>query len=299
MRPWFLSSSLPPRRWGKLHTCPISFTFSLSYFSTPYFRLLKLLFIKIFNPLLYNDLERVATGAYGTVYKTKLNHNEEIPIAVKLMPVPKSIHDRYFYFTLLLGILKLIRFTRCVLHDIFTEILILDKFKQDMRCCHQYDYGVDGESYWIIMKSYKCSLKEWRLRQGPATLAQSLPLYLNIFLSVLNAVLFLSENKVNHFDIKCDNFLIHPNPGVMEADFWNQPSAVPNFQVCVADFGEAKVYSSEVEGFTTRNRGTEFIKSPEMLTVAYASQKTRDAYDRRKKVGSNTASDVWSIGTLP
>ncbi len=52
----------------------------------------------------------------------------------------------------------------------------------------------------------------------------------------------------------------------------------------------------QIEGYTTRNRGTEFIKSPEMLTVAYASQKTRDAYDRRKKVGSNSASDVWSIG---
>lgn len=61
----------------------------------PYFRLLKLLFIKIFNPLLYDDLERVATGAYGTVYKTKLIHKEDTEIAVKLMAVPKSIHDRY------------------------------------------------------------------------------------------------------------------------------------------------------------------------------------------------------------
>eukprot|EP00026_Physarum_polycephalum_P001048 Phypoly_transcript_01049.p1 GENE.Phypoly_transcript_01049~~Phypoly_transcript_01049.p1 ORF type:complete len:1112 (+),score=220.65 Phypoly_transcript_01049:278-3613(+) len=248
---------------------------------TPYFRLLKLLFVKIFNPLLYDDLERVATGAYGTVYKTKLIHKEDTDIAVKLMAVPKSIHDR------------------CVLHDIFTEILILDKFKNDPRCCHLYDYGVDNDSYWIVMKSYKCSLKEWRLRQTQTSFAQALPLYLNIFNNILNTMQFLVENKVNHFDIKCDNFLIHPkHSGISDQDFWSQPSSTPNFNVCLADFGEAKIYSMEVDGYTTRNRGTEFIKSPEMLTVAYASQKTRDAYDRRKQVGSNSASDVWSIGCL-
>jgi hypothetical protein len=36
--------------------------------------------------------------------------------------------------------------------------------------------------------------------------------------------------------------------------------------------------------YTLRNRGTEFNKSPEMLSVAYASKKDRDTFDRRKKV---------------
>jgi hypothetical protein len=61
-------------------------------------------------------------GAYGQVYAAKLFDQE---VAVKLMPVPKSIHDR------------------CVLHDIFTEILILDKWKADERICKLIDYGVD------------------------------------------------------------------------------------------------------------------------------------------------------------
>ena len=132
----------------------------------PYFRLLKLLFTKLFHPELYSGLQRVAKGAYGTVFKGTLSHftstsDEGAEIATKLMAVPKSIHDR------------------CVLHDIFTEILILDKHKNDSRCCHLYDYGVDGESYWIIMKSYKCSLKEWRLKQTSPFMA-NLPLYLSI-----------------------------------------------------------------------------------------------------------------------
>jgi len=245
-----------------------------------HFRILKLLFSRLYHSSLFKDLKRVAKGAYGTVYKGTLGNDEGLEIAVKLMPVPKSIHDR------------------CVLHDIFTEILIMDTFKNDPRQCHMFDYGVDGENYWIVMKSYKCSLKEWRVKQTQPFLRQ-LPLFLNIYMDVLQTVQFLAENKINHFDIKCDNFLVHPKKkGTLDEDFWNQATNDPNFTVCMADWGEAKVYSLDIEGYTTRNRGTEFIKSPEMLTVAYASQKTRENFDRRKKVGSNTASDVWSLGCL-
>jgi serine/threonine protein kinase len=35
-----------------------------------------------------------------------------------------------------------------------------------------------------------------------------------------------------------------------------------------------------------------------MLVVANALQKQKDSYDRRKKVGANSASDIWSLGCL-
>lgn len=35
-----------------------------------------------------------------------------------------------------------------------------------------------------------------------------------------------------------------------------------------------------------------------MLLIASATQKTDKKYDRRKKVGANSASDVWSVGCL-
>ena len=44
--------------------------------------------------------------------------------------------------------------------------------------------------------------------------------------------------------------------------------------------------------------GTEYIKSPEMLTVANASSKERANFDRRKKVGANKASDVWGAACV-
>eukprot|EP00951_Prasinocladus_malaysianus_P013948 scaffold106054_cov36-Prasinocladus_malaysianus.AAC.1 len=49
---------------------------------------------------------------------------------------------------------------------------------------------------------------------------------------------------------------------------------------------------------TVRNRGTEYIKSPEMLMVANAKKKGRDTYDRRRREGAGPASDVWSAGCL-
>mmetsp|Transcript_18645 Transcript_18645/g.25756 ORF Transcript_18645/g.25756 Transcript_18645/m.25756 type:complete len:973 (+) Transcript_18645:2-2920(+) len=241
------------------------------------YRLLKLLCARLFDPSKFKGLSRLAVGAFGVVYQAYLPQLQE-RVAVKMMDVPKNIFDR------------------CVLHDIFTEITILDRFRGDNRVCQMLDYGVDGDHYWISMKFYKGSLKQWRMKQS-APLKQNLPIYLNIFLNIVNAMKWLEENKVNHYDIKCDNYLIEPLvENCAEEDLWFQQSDVPNFSLCIADFGESKIYETELEGYTIRNRGTEYNKSPEMLNVAYASQKTRATYDRRKKIGANIANDMWSLG---
>ncbi len=38
-----------------------------------------------------------------------------------------------------------------------------------------------------------------------------------------------------------------------------------SLHVCLADFGEAKIYATPEDSYTFRNRGTEFMKSPEMV----------------------------------
>lgn len=85
-----------------------------------------------------------------------------------------------------------------------------------------------------------------------------------------------------------------------DEEFYNPQGSLP-FRVCLADFGEAKIIANpddETSGYTIRNRGTEPNKSPEMLTVGYASKKDRDTFDRRKKIGASSASDMWSLGCL-
>ena len=38
-----------------------------------------------------------------------------------------------------------------------------------------------------------------------------------------------------------------------------------DFEITIGDFGECKIFSDEKDELCTRNRGTDSIKSPEML----------------------------------
>jgi len=59
-----------------------------------------------------------------------------------------------------------------------------------------------------------------------------------------------------------DNILISPLKDTeIDDDWFQQPSSIPNFKVCLADFGESIVYNTEEQGYTTRSCGTEFNKS--------------------------------------
>lgn len=70
-------------------------------------RLLKLLCTRLFDPSMYRDQKLLARGAYGTVYSCTTGLAEPKTVAIKILPLPKSISER------------------CVLHDIFTEIAVL------------------------------------------------------------------------------------------------------------------------------------------------------------------------------
>lgn len=122
----------------------------------------------------------------------------------------------------------------------------------------RYDYGVAPDYYIIVMKLYKDSLKGWRKKQK-GEWYENLPLYLNLYEKVLETMKFLTENNilyccfivwccfknllfllnpvlhVNHYDIKCDNFLLSPiDPNTTDDDFYEQPSDVPNFMISLA-----------------------------------------------------------------
>lgn len=60
------------------------------------------------------------------------------------------------------------------------------------------------------------------------------------------------------------------------------------WQVVLADFGESRAFGDLSPGsaVTSRNRGTECVKSPEMLLVANSRKTGRDSYDRRKREGA-------------
>jgi len=244
-------------------------------------RLLKLTIHSLFQHPLYYNRRRMVSGAFGTVYSCRPPHaNGEL--IVKLIDLPKREHDR------------------CLLQELYNEMTILDRFRGNPSVCQLYDYGVNEEYCYMVMKKYKTSLKSWRCRQTTELEQGMLPLYMWTFGRILDAMQLFSDNKVNHFDLKCDNVLIEPTSEDMtDAEFWNSSSGgAPTFSVVLADFGESKIYNSEADEHTYRNRGTEFIMSPEMISIARARYKAGDSYDRRKKSGAGKASDIWSLGCL-
>jgi len=272
--------------------------------------LLRLLSCALFNTSLYRSRERIAQGAYGVVYRCTLPSEmaggigmiqtctaNGTPITVssgllgvKLIDVPMSIHDR------------------CVLQDIFHEVIILHSLKAEPTVCHIYDFGVDDQYYYLAMQYYGTSLKQWRVKQK-SPMRTMVPWYLYIYRHILEVVALLSSRNILHFDIKCDNFLMHPVEGDLTIEeFWDPPALdmvqhTPfPFELCVADFGESKMSAAgspdDSDVGTFRNRGTEYIKSPEMLTIANAANKDRAMYDRRRKHGAGAPCDVWSVGCL-
>jgi hypothetical protein len=107
-------------------------------------RLLKLLCSSLFDITLYNsgkEWKKLAEGAYAKVFESKTNIAEPTHVAIKQLFLPKSIYDR------------------CVLHDIFTEITCLEELRLEQCVSDLYDYGVDNNSYYIVMKRYSCSLR--------------------------------------------------------------------------------------------------------------------------------------------
>lgn len=80
-----------------------------------------------------------------------------------------------------------------------------------------------------------------------------------------------SVSDIVHFDIKADNILLDPvDDSVSDSEFYNPPAAdtLP-FGISLADFGESEIFASDDDMYSGRNRGTEPIKSPEMLTLAW------------------------------
>jgi serine/threonine protein kinase len=65
-----------------------------------------------------------------------------------------------------------------------------------------------------------------------------------------------------------------------------QKTDVPNFNVCIADFGTAHVFTEPEDEWITITTGTQPIQSPEMLSSTGAKDVTKNSYDRRKHIGS-------------
>lgn len=238
-------------------------------------RLLKLLCVYLNDSSIYKGWKKIANGAYGTIYDCHTDVDYPGEVVVKVAAFKESIYDR------------------CVLHDMFSEITCLEYFRLQPNITTLYDYGIHKGQYYIVMKKYKSSVKHWRLAQT-LPMERLLPLYLKIYMKILLAVQCLHTNQITHYDLKCDNVLIDAPEVITEEHNLEKL----NFEVALADFGECKIFLEKDEELDTQNRGTEYIKSPEMLSLTLNSRKDGENYDRRRRPGTTRASDNWSLGCL-
>lgn len=225
-----------------------------------YMRLLKLTVPELFDPSKYANGQHIGSGAFGAVMAVTLDNQL---YAVKILEKSRNEFDNPH------------------LVEVFTEVSILEGCKGDRRVTQLTDYGCTKDSYYIVMEFYPSTLKGWRKKFTPETGNPPEDVVLRLFREFLNCCSVLTERKINHFDIKCDNVML---------DKHGYPA--------IADFGEAMNYKNEQNCYTLLNKGTEWIKSPEMLSIALNSSATNPNYDRRRKVGAGPASDIWSIGCL-
>ncbi|EAY17844.1 CAMK family protein kinase [Trichomonas vaginalis G3] len=163
------------------------------------------------------------------------------------------------------------------LYEVYHEVTILELCKGDRRVTQLVDYGCTSDSYYIVMEFYPATLRSWRKSEGEKPLG----VMLRLFRDFLESATVLSNRHINHFDIKCDNVMLDVTG-----------------KCALADFGESMCYVDEQNGYSMLNKGTEWIKSPEMLSIALNSALTNPNFDRRQKQGAGPASDVWSIGCL-
>lgn len=67
-----------------------------------------------------------------------------------------------------------------------------------------WDYGVEGDSFVLVLRRYECSLAQWRTALPPGP-APHLRLYLSVFADVLRAVQVPLQPRLSEFsaDVVC------------------------------------------------------------------------------------------------
>eukprot|EP00946_MAST-07B_sp_MAST-7B-sp1_P002896 g2896.t1 len=164
------------------------------------------------------------------------------------------------------------------------------------------EYGVTPEGYCIVMERCARSLRDWRAMIPEsvvdADLGGHLQRCLALFQDIVSKVTILHSMGITHYDLKCDNILVAGD------SFSETPMTAESVKLLprlrLADFGESYV-TPGYHADSTRSkwdRGTECIKSPEMLTISVITDADHPNHDRRKNAGTSSASDIWSLGCL-
>eukprot|EP00803_Ostreobium_quekettii_P006317 evm.model.scf_164.3 EVM.evm.TU.scf_164.3 scf_164:46260-50090(+) len=233
--------------------------------------MLRLVMKELFDERSYESLGRIGRGQFAQVHRcSQPLEGGPATCAVKVVDVPEDAQAMRS------------------LRDIYREIEVLECLSEHPCVSELYDYGVVEDTVFVVMKEYKCDLLTWRRRMSSPPPPK---LCLKIFLHVAEAVQKVHQSGVAHFDLKCSNVFLEALPGLSEDRFWSPQMDDPAFRVVLGDFGEAMRIGDDHET-TLRSRGTEWMKSPEMLLVG------KGTHGGESVAPPTFPSDVWALGCL-
>ncbi|KAE9333875.1 hypothetical protein PR003_g13804 [Phytophthora rubi] len=255
--------------------------------------------------------EYIAKGAFSTVYKQHPALPRPEAVAIKVVEHQRRAGEL------------------CAVSGLYNEVSILSKLRGDLAATQLVDFGNHHaeQNFEIVMEYCPCSLTEWRAtidRSDSGTPFRScLVMILRAFEEACHCLSRVHQAGVCHFDIKSDNILVRSSAQELSRrllendDELEDEASNREFKawLCIADFGESKLVNSHqlpVRTFTfssftsgsafpvaaqrteksmslSRTRGTEAIKSPEVLKI-------KGSEDVEVKV--TLASDIWSLGCL-
>ncbi|KAJ0407823.1 hypothetical protein P43SY_008284 [Pythium insidiosum] len=187
----------------------------------------------------------------------------------------------------------------CVAAEVFHEVTVLRRLRGNHAATQLLDFGSrrDTQSFELVLECCDATLADWRrsLAASNAPFRAVVQLSLEVFVALGRVLQRVHAQSVCHFDIKSDNVLLRVPCDALslrlvsdDADDARNESL--ESLLCLADFGEA-LMDVPVDGVQlSRTRGTEAIKSPEMLRVKGDGRKSEARISR--------ASDVWSFGCL-
>lgn len=214
---------------------------------------------------LYNISSKISNGAFSTVFKVipknciNLMSENYISRVVKLVKSPKNGYERNSLFFILSEILILEKVSK------LNEKLKFNPFLEII----SFGYLASKNVYYILFpkleylretrKHYQSSSESLSLTNrfdlhASGNSSEIIPFVLKIMAKIINDIKILHKNRITHFDIKADNIMYKNTDN----------SKIP----ILIDFGE-----SLLGGKNERLRGTEYMRSPEMLKSSQLSEK--------------------------
>jgi hypothetical protein len=217
----------------------------------------------------FKHISLVGAGQFGAVYRTSFE------TAVKFIKIAVTPSERCTFFS--------------ALNEALCQSIVLENsFCLNLISCGRTK---DHDSFFIESPLYSSNLRTFRKSLPDALNPKTLVQLLVIFSEILTAVHYLHTfSDIVHYDLKLENILVETGKIGGDGNLFLIP------KIAIADFGEARIVCDA--DLCLKNRGTECIKSPEMIALSNTTRQREAGIDRRKMGGTAKPSDIWSLGCL-